>query len=171
MNPRALILIALAGVAFILVFFLTRAFLANNNTQPAAPVSQPVVEAPAVEVLVATIDLPVGTIVNQEHFVEQGWPETLINDAYYHVGGDNPIDLVGKVVRNPIQAGTPMTRSALVAPGERGFMAAILNPGMRAVTISLNAQSSIGGFIYPGDRVDVILTHLVKRESGDHNVG
>jgi len=171
MNPRALILIALAGVAFVLVFFLTRTFLANSGPQQAAPVSQPVAEAPAAEVLVAVVDLPVGTIVNQEHYVQQGWPENLVSEAYYQVGGEEASNPIGKVVRTPIQGGTPITRSALVAPGQRGFMAAILNPGMRAVTIGLNAESSIGGFIYPGDRVDVILTHLVKRESGSHNVG
>jgi pilus assembly protein CpaB len=54
-----------------------------------------------------------------------------------------------------------MTQGALVKPGDRGFLAAALGPGMRAVTVPVSAQSAVAGFVFPGDRVDLMLTQSV----------
>lgn len=171
MNPRALILILLAGVGFILVFFLTRAFLANN-TQQAQPTQQIVKAVEGPEIMVAVDNLPVGTILTTEHITPQKWPSDSISEEYYAKQKDqDPIkNIIGKVVRYSIRAGSPITRNSLVAQGERGFMAAILNPGMRAVTVSVTPEAGVAGFIYPGDRVDVILTHRVKKADDRFNV-
>lgn len=74
--------------------------------------------------------------------------------------------MVGTVVRNEITAGQPITHGALVKPGERGFLAAALGPGMRAVTVAVNNTSSVAGFVFPGDRVDIVLTQEVPGEGG-----
>src|SRR3546814_15327734 len=65
--------------------------------------------------------------------------------------------LQGTVVRNPITAGQPVTQGALVKPGDRGFLAAALGPGMRAVTFPVSAKTAVAGFVFPGDRVDLVL--------------
>ena len=70
------------------------------------------------------------------------------------------------MVRTALPAGTPVPKGALVAPGERGFLAAALAPGMRAVTLPVDAASGVAGFIFPGDRVDVILNHRLKDADG-----
>jgi pilus assembly protein CpaB len=72
--------------------------------------------------------------------------------------------LMGTVVRFPLTAGQPVTQGSLVAPGDRGFLAAALGPGMRAVTIPVSAKTGVGGFVFPGDRVDLVLTQQVKGE-------
>ena len=64
----------------------------------------------------------------------------------------------GTVVRAPLVAGQPITNTAIVHGDAAGFMAAMLMPGMRAVSITITADSGAGGFILPNDRVDVILT-------------
>src|SRR6185503_1899860 len=122
---------------------------------PAAPVGT--------EVLVATRTLPVGTIVDAEAFRYQPWPEGLVQPAYYTRGeaGADPQALIGTVVRNEITAGQPLTQGALVRPGERGFLAAALGPGMRAVTVGVSATSGVAGFVFPGARVDLVLTQEV----------
>ena len=56
----------------------------------------------------------------------------------------------------------PVTRGALIRPGERGFLAAALAPGMRAVTVAVSATSGVAGFVFPGDRVDIVLTQEVE---------
>jgi pilus assembly protein CpaB len=116
------------------------------------------------EVLVATRALPVGTIIDAEALRFQPWPEGLVQPAYFMKGGkgSNPQDLLGTVVRNEITAGQPITQGALIKPGERGFLAAALGPGMRAITVSVSNTSSVAGFIFPGDRVDLMLTQEVK---------
>jgi pilus assembly protein CpaB len=75
-------------------------------------------------------------------------------------------DLVGTVVRVAVTAGQPITRGALVSPGDRGFLAAALGPGMRAVTVPVSALTGVAGFVFPGDRVDLVLTQNVTGTDG-----
>lgn len=125
--------------------------------------AKPVVPA-GPQVLVATRALPVGTIIDAESLRYQMWPEGLVQPAYYIKGqpGTNPSDLLGTVVRNEITAGQPVTNGALIKPGERGFLAAALGPGMRAVTVGVSTTSGVAGFVFPGDRVDIVLSQEVS---------
>ncbi len=121
------------------------------------------------QVLVATRTLPVGPIVDAEAFRYQPWPEGLVQDVYYIRGAEGSVDpstLIGTVVRSEITAGQPVTRGALVRPGERGFLAAALGPGMRAVTVGVSTTSGVAGFVFPGDRVDIVMTHEVAGANG-----
>ncbi len=166
MNPRSLIFIALAGIGVLLVVLMTRNYLTGlqQQNQRAQVVSKPVETS---QVIVAARTLPVGTILKAEDITWQPWPERGVNEAYFAKQKDKLKDLEGKVVRVPVTGGEPVTRTALVSTGERGFMAAILTPGMRAVTIRLSSTSSLGGFIFPGDRVDVILSQSFEIERTD----
>ncbi|MFC3100290.1 Flp pilus assembly protein CpaB [Altererythrobacter lauratis] len=136
-----------------------------------AGAAAPQVEAAPVEpqgpkVLVAKRALPVGTIITADAIGFQLWPEELVQDAYFIDGEANMDTLLGTVVRHPITAGEPVTQGSLVAPGDRGFLAAALGPGMRAVTVPVSARTGVAGFVFPGDRVDLVLTQTVEGEEG-----
>lgn len=73
-------------------------------------------------------------------------------------GGGAKSDYFGSVVREPILAGEPIVERKIVRAGDSGYMAAYLEPGMRAMAIAVSTESAAGGFILPGDRVDVIVT-------------
>ena len=124
--------------------------------------------APAVpvgaKVLVARKAMPVGTIIDAESLTYQPWPKELLQSAYYMEGSpDSDISkLIGTVVRYQVTAGQPLTRGSLVGPNDRGFLAAALGPGMRAVTVPVNVSSGVAGFVFPGDRVDMVLTQDVQ---------
>lgn len=153
-------------VGALIVAAVTAVMAKNMFSGASAPQAQagPVVPA-GPQVLVATRALPVGTIIDAEAFRYQPWPEGLVQDAYYTQGGEgaaDPQSLIGTVVRTDISAGQPVTRGALIRPGERGFLAAALGPGMRAVTVPVSATSGVAGFIFPGDRVDIVLTQQVE---------
>lgn len=75
--------------------------------------------------------------------------------------------LIGSVVREPIGAGEPVAASKVVRAGESGYLAIVLAPGKRAVSIPVTVDSAAGGFVLPGDRVDVILSR--KLETGSSN--
>ena len=146
------------------------AFLAKSMFSNAAA---PQVQAAAIpqqvngpEILVATRALPVGTIIEADSFRYQPWPKELIENAYYLKGEADPTSLTGTVVRSPVTAGQPVTKGALVKPGDRGFLAAALGPGMRAVTVPVSAQSGVAGFVFPGDRIDLVLTQTVEGGEG-----
>jgi pilus assembly protein CpaB len=123
--------------------------------------------APAVpvgpKVLVAKKALPVGTIIDADSFTYQPWPKELMQTAYYVEGdGAAPQSLLGTVVRYAVTAGQPVTRGSLVGPQDRGFLAAALGPGMRAITVPVNASTGVAGFVFPGDHVDIVLTQSVE---------
>jgi pilus assembly protein CpaB len=145
----------LAGISA----FMARSLFTGASTPQAAAAVAPVPTGP--EVLVATRALPIGTIIEPTAFRFQPWPKELIEKAYYIKGASDAQALVGTVVRNPITAGQPITQGALVRPGDRGFLAAALGPGMRAVTVSVSASSGVAGFVFPGDRVDLLLAQDV----------
>jgi pilus assembly protein CpaB len=115
-------------------------------------------------VLVAKKALPVGTIIDADSFAYQPWPKELMQSAYYVEGSPDgdPKQLLGTVVRYPITAGQPVTRGSLVGPQDRGFLAAALGPGMRAVTVPVNTSTGVAGFVFPGDHVDLVLTQTVQ---------
>mgnify|MGYP001202525207 CR=1 FL=1 len=116
------------------------------------------------KVLVAKRALPVGTIVTADAIGYQLWPKEMVQDAYFIDGEADMNKLLGTVVRFAITAGEPVTQGSLVSPGDRGFLAAALAPGMRAITVPVSAKTGVGGFVFPGDRVDMLLTQTI---SGD----
>ena len=127
---------------------------------PQAAATEQVTTGP--KVLVAQRALPVGTIITADSTAFQAWPKDMVQDAYFLEGEANITKLLGTVVRYPITAGQPLTQGTLVAPGDRGFLAAALGPGMRATTITVSKTTGVAGFVFPGDRVDLVLTQTIK---------
>lgn len=167
MDGRKLILLAGALIVAAITAFMARNLFMGASTPVADATSNLPAGPPPVqgkEVLVATRALPVGTIIDPEALKFQPWPEELIEGAYYVKGeeGVDPAALQGTVVRFAIAAGQPITQGSVVKPGDRGFLAAALGPGMRAVTVPVSTQSSVAGFVFPGDRIDLLLTQEVS---------
>ena len=117
--------------------------------------------------LVAESDLPAGRFVKPQDLRWQQWPTDDVPETYVLKGQRSDAEMVGAVVRSRIAAGEPITDGSVVKPGDRGFLAAVLAPGMRAVSIPVNATSSHSGLIFPGDRVDLILTQSLMANEGD----
>jgi pilus assembly protein CpaB len=132
-------------------------------TGASAPKAEAVAAVPqGPKALVAQRALPVGTIITADSISFQPWPKEMVQDAYFLEGEADINKLLGTVVRFPVTAGQPVTQGALVAPGDRGFLAAALGPGMRATTITVSQKTGVAGFIFPGDRVDLMLTQSVR---------
>ena len=68
---------------------------------------------------------------------------------------------LGAIVRQPITANEPLIAAKVVRAGASGVMAVTLDSGLRAVALPLTAENAAGGFILPGDHVDVLLTRQV----------
>ena len=150
-------------VGALLVAAVTAVMAKNMFTGASAPEAQAAPVPVGPKILVAKKALPVGTIVDAESFTFQPWPEELVQNAYYKEGEpDSDLSkLLGTVVRNAVTAGQPVTRGTLVGPEDRGFLAAALGPGMRAITVPVSATTGVAGFVFPGDRVDIVLTQEV----------
>jgi len=162
MDVRKLVLLVGALLIAGVTAFMARSMFAGGAVSTAQAAQQPVGN----EVLVAAKPLPLGTIITADMLVFQPWPKDMVDKAYFLKGETDPAKLVGKVVRHTIVAGQPVAQGALVGPGEKGFLAAALSPGMRAVTVSVDDTRGVGGFVFPGDRVDLVLTQQIGGGDG-----
>jgi len=163
MQKRAVIFILLAVLFGGGTIYLARSWVSRERVQVAAPT--PVVEKPTVSVLVAAHDLPTGSFIRPEDVRWQTWPEGQLAETYLVKDKDPPEALTGAVVRYRVVAGEPITNNRVIKPGDRGFLAAVLTPGMRAVATQVTPVSGVAGLVFPGDHVDLILTHQVHNDS------
>ncbi|MGI4732640.1 MAG: Flp pilus assembly protein CpaB [Janthinobacterium lividum] len=166
MDSRKVLLIVGALIVAGITAFFARTLLVGSSVPQAGALAPAAVVVDGPMVLVATRALPVGTILDATALKFQPWPKELVDKAYFIQGRADLKSLQGTVVRNAITAGQPVTQGALVKPGDRGFLAAALGPGMRAVTFPVSAQSSVAGFVFPGDRIDLVLTQSVAGADG-----
>lgn len=195
MKPARIIVICVAAVAAIGLALVVRAMGSPSNEPTAVATAAPVDARPMARVLVAAKDLEPGKRLEDSDLDWKEWPVDQVNPAFI-TDGSTPIpaaeqskpegavaavtraatdlatggakaDYVGSVVREPILAGEPIIMRKIVRAGDSGYMAAYLEPGMRAMAIRVTVETAAGGFILPGDRVDVVLT----RETTLGNIG
>jgi pilus assembly protein CpaB len=167
MDRKKLLLLVAALLIAVTTALAARSIFSGGD--PAASAQAAPVMPVGPKVLVAQRALPTGTIITADAISFQDWPQALVKDAYYISGEADMSKLLGTVVRFPVTAGQPLTQGALVAPGDRGFLAAALGPGMRAITIPVSDTTGVGGFVFPGDRVDLVLTQSVPT-AGDREL-
>lgn len=123
----------------------------------------PLVEAPRETAVVTTkAALAPGHVLRAVDLATLPWPEGRLPAAAITIGSAAAGELVGSVTARAFVAGELVVAGSVIKPGERGFLAAIVAPGKRAVAVSVDAASAAGGLIWPGDRVDVILTQEIS---------
>ena len=166
MNQKKILLVLGLGVAGFVAFTQAKRL---NTPPPAVPV-QTAAPAPVIEqveyddILIATMEIPFGTRLSETHLSWKQWPSEALTPDFI-TREDNPQiidDLVGGVARSVIYEGEPISERKIVKPGTKGLMASLLKPGMRAVTTRISVDTAAGGFIQPGDHVDIILTMSVE---------
>ncbi len=162
MDRKKLVLLLAALIIAVGTALAARSLFADASA-PAANAAPVAPTGP--KVLVAQRALPTGTIITADAIGFEQWPEEMVQQAYFIDGESDISQLLGTVVRHPVTAGEPVTQGSLVAPGDRGFLAAALGAGMRAITVPVSAKTGVGGFVFPGDRVDLMLTQAI--EGGD----
>ena len=126
--------------------------------QVAAPA---IAVAPAPKFAVTGHALAAGTLLRPEDIEGKAVDGDLGKGAISADGPDALRLLAGSMVRRAMAAGQPIRSDDVMKPTDHGFMAAALQPGMRAVTIGVDASSGVAGLVWPGDRVDLILTQTL----------
>lgn len=142
--------------------FLGVAWFATHSPVPVqivAAAPPPQVVHPRVAILTAARLLHAGALLSPDDLgsreIESPTPEMVT---------DTPAareSVLGGMVRHNLAAGAPVHGDSVLRPGDRGFLAAVLEPGMRAVSVAVDAVSGAAGLIWPGDRVDVVLTQAI----------
>jgi len=131
------------------------------------PVVAEVKTAGVIKILVASRDLPAGTVIGANEFAWSDWPEGKAKDGFFGEGDGVLEGLNGKVIRRGIGVGEPLTRGRIFTPGEGSHMAGILRAGMRAISISVDPVAGVSGFVSPGDKVDLFLYHVKETRQNE----
>ena len=157
---RILILVAALGAAG-LAAFLVRGLVAGGPNQAQA------VNVETTEILVVAKAIPVGGKIVAGDLKWSGWPKSAMDPSYI-VHETQPQALEdaqnGSVARAPLLPGEPVTGQKVIKADGAGFMAAVLTPGMRGISVKVSAELGAGGFILPNDRVDVIMTRKLGND-------
>jgi pilus assembly protein CpaB len=167
MKKAQLIGISVAGVAGILAFVLMGSML---KPKPASVVEKQTVNS--TKVLVARADLALGTVASQESFRWQEWPQDAVSPGFitFNAKPNALTELSGQVVRTQLISGEPITDSKVVKLGSGGILAAVLPPGMRAISTKIEEKSAVAKLILPNDHVDVILTQRRRSKNGNEEI-
>ncbi len=149
--------LALGLITFVLIL----QFLESAQPEKEVIVKPEVVmeKIPKTDIWVARDDIPVGTVLAREHLDIQPWPSNLLLESFVQAEGETAQDIVGFITRATFMGGEPIIGPKLSNPDDPNFLASTLSEGMRAITISVGTLSAVAGFVFPGDRVDVLLIH------------
>ncbi|MBO6890381.1 MAG: Flp pilus assembly protein CpaB [Roseibium sp.] len=156
MKSARIFVLAIAVAAGFLAF---RMVMMGGNEPEQQVVEAPVAAPDTVKVLVAAKDIALGGKLGGDDLSWADWPkDALPNGAVTEKTNSAAADeYQGRIARVPIYSGEPIRPERLINT-DKGFMAAILPKGKRAIAVSVEAETTAGGFILPGDKVDLILT-------------
>ena len=125
---------------------------------------------PTAQILVAANLMQGGALLQPSDILSSPVPSDAVPPG---ASLDTPQDraaLIGSMVRSSITQGSPILDSEIIHPGDHGFLAAVLAPGMRAVTVGVDDITGANGLIWPGDNVDVLLTQTIAGAPEDKSI-
>lgn len=159
-SSKRLIMLLVAGVVVAFIAIAVRNHMANAPSEPG-----PVVH----RVMVAKRDMSAGSsiAVPQDADWAQVSDDIAQKEGVVRDDRTHAEEINGAILRRAVHAGDPLEEAMITRPGGGGLMSAVLEPGMRAVSISVTATSGNAGFVLPGDYVDLILTREFNRQVGN----
>jgi pilus assembly protein CpaB len=162
MQPYRVFMIVAAVALFGAGVLIAHAFL--QAPPPAVAVAPPAdVVVPSSAVMVAKSDLHAGQFLGEGDIAWRDRPNNSLRPDLYVKGADSTTALIGAVLLRAVHTGEAIQRGDVVSPHERGFLAAVLTPGKRSISVAVDEVSGNAGLILPGDHVDVIVTHTAAQ--------
>jgi pilus assembly protein CpaB len=160
--------VAVVGLMFVtaLILGLFAYQLGNRPARPTPVAQAPTVATVMVSYLVAARPLPAGTLARTDDFTVKTVPADQVPPGAIIDSPDTRAVLRSSLVRHYVATGTTLTSADLMQSHERGFLATVLTPGTRAVSIGVNPVTGVAGLVWPGDHVDVILTQDIAASAG-----
>lgn len=153
--------------ALIAVLIFAYSILNQSKQHPAAAAAaQPQTE----QILVADTQLQGGILLRPSDITTGAVLQNAVPIGALTDTPANRSSLIGSMVRVSTAPGAPILENSVIHPGDHGFLAAVLSPGMRAVTIAVDTVTGADGLIWPGDNVDVLLTQTIAGAPEDKSI-
>jgi len=162
-------MIGFAVVFGLLAVFIAQVWLNNQASMQARNMEANKQQVATRTIVVAKEPLRFGTELSAAMLQEVPWPaESLPSGAFTAIK-----DILSggrRVVLSAIEANEPVLALKITGAGQRATLSALVKPGMKAVTIRVNDVEGVGGFVLPGDHVDVVLTRQLEKGSATTDV-
>jgi pilus assembly protein CpaB len=174
MILRLLVVVSLVLSATGLGILALQLIQPTGTPQQVARVEAPPVVAPPpkVRMVVAARPLSIGTLLKDEDFRESEVAADAVPEGAFTGGSASLAELRGALLRRFIDPNQPIIATDVLRPRDRGFLAAVLRPGTRAISIGVDVVTGASGLIWPGDEVDLILTqNLQQQGQGPESAG
>lgn len=155
MRGNIVIMLVLAIISGAVAVFLANVWLNNQNQQVPVAIQTPAVEMSTI--VVAATDLGFGVPLQQETLREIPWPKESVPDGAFAKISD-VLTEGRRVVLSPISPNEPVLKWKISGAGARASLSAVVTEGMRAVAVRVNDVVGVGGFVLPGDRIDLLYT-------------
>ncbi len=159
MRANTIIMVGLAVVFGVVAVVLANMWLANQRSAIASTAA----EGPRESIVVAAVALKFGDVLTTDKLREIAWPAGALPAGAFKTSKEL-LDAAGgsRQALQAIGANEPVLAAKITGPGQRATLSAVLAEGMRAVSIRVNDVLGVAGFVFPGDRVDVLLTRTVR---------
>jgi pilus assembly protein CpaB len=162
-RASTIIMIGFAVVFGVLAVFVAQTWLNNQAELRAKNLDAQKKTAPTRTIVVASRPLRFGAELSTTNLREVGWPEEALPAGSFSKMSE--VTGARRIALTAIEPNEPVLNSKITGPGQRATLSAVIHEGMKAVTIRVNDVDGVGGFVLPGDHVDVVLT----RQGGDKN--
>jgi len=167
-RSSTIVMIGLAALFGLLAVFITQSWLSSQAERMKAQEAK-VQQTPTQTIVVAKKPLRFGMQLQKDYLREIAWPQAdLPKGAFAKI--DAVLSAGKRVVLAPIEINEPVLAVKITGPGQRATLSALVAPGMKAVTIRVNDIGGVGGFVLPGDRVDVVMTRQLDKGAASSEV-
>ena len=168
MRSSTIVMIGLAALFGLLAVFIAQTWLNNQAERMKTREAKPQ-QVTTQTIVVASRPLRFGMELQKAYLREIAWPESALPaGAFAKI--DAALSGGKRVVLAPIEINEPVLAVKVTGPGQRATLSALVQPGMKAVTIRVNDVEGVGGFVLPGDRVDVVMTRQLDKGSASNEV-
>jgi len=161
MRANTLIMIVLAGIFGVLAVVLVNIWLAGQRNALAQSNG-----VQASTVVIAAVPLKFGDALSVDKLREIAWPAGDVPAGAFKTVKEAMAGDGARQALQSISANEPILAAKITGPGQRATLSAVLGEGMKAVSIRVNDVLGVAGFVFPGDRVDVLLTRNVRSDDG-----
>ncbi len=168
-RASTIVMIGFAVIFGLLAVFIAQVWLNNQANMRAKNFETKPTQVASQTVVVAKQALRFGTELSASMLQEVPWPsDALPGGAFAKIS-----DIMSggrRVVLAAIEANEPVLALKITGPGQRATLSSLVKPGMKAVTIRVNDVEGVGGFVLPGDHVDIVLTRQIEKGSATTQV-
>jgi pilus assembly protein CpaB len=168
-RASTIIMIAFAVVFGLLAVFVAQSWLNNQAAMRLKSLEAQKKPISTRTIVVASKSLRFGSELSNDTMREIAWPEEALPAGAFSTIGEL-MNSGRRVVLTAIEQNEPILGTKITGPGQRATLSAVIRDGFRAVTVRVNDVEGVGGFVLPGDRVDVMLTRQIEKNSASSDV-